>query len=62
MDSYTKEDLNVALRAITSLISKCEKAQEKLSKGTPQWSLLKNRIKALRISSSLIIKALEGIQ
>jgi hypothetical protein len=33
MDSFTKEDLNEALRAINSLISKCEKAQEKLSQG-----------------------------
>lgn len=59
MDDYTKEELEDALRAITSLISKCEKAQEKISQGTSQWTLLKNRIKALRISSSLIAKALE---
>lgn len=59
MNSFTKEDLNEALRAITSLISKCEKAQEKISQGTSQWTLLRNRIKALRISSSLITKALE---
>lgn len=59
MDSVTKEDLNEALRAINSLISKCEKAQVKLSQGTSQWTLLRNRIKALRISSSLITKALE---
>lgn len=59
MENYTKEELEEALRAITSLINKCEKAQEKLSQGTSQWTLLKNRIKALRISSSLINKALE---
>lgn len=59
MDNYTKKELEEALRAISSLISKCEKAQEKLAQGTSQWSLLKNRIKALHISSSLIKKALE---
>ena len=59
MDNYTKEELEEAIRAITSLISKCEKAQKKLSQGTSQWTLLKNRIKALRISCSLITKALE---
>jgi hypothetical protein len=59
MDNYSKEELEEALRAITSLISKCEKAQEKLTQGTSQWTLLKNRIKALRISSTLISKALE---
>ncbi len=60
MDYFSKEDLTEALRAITSLISKCEKAQEKLTQGTPQWTLLKNRIKALRISASLITNALQG--
>lgn len=56
---YTQEELKEALRAITSLISKCEKAQEKLRQGTSQWTLLRNRIKAFHISSSLITKALE---
>ncbi len=60
MDSFSKEDLTEALRAITSLISKCEKAQAKLTQGTPQCTLLKNRIKALRISASLITNALQG--
>ena len=59
MDNYTKEELEEALRAVSSLVNKCEKAQEKLSQGTSQWTLLKNRIKALRISSLLITKALE---
>lgn len=59
MDSFTKEELNEALRAVTSLISKCQKAQEKLPEGTSQQTLLKNRIKALKISSALITKALE---
>jgi len=58
MDNYTKEELEEALRAISSLISKCEKAQEKLTQGTSQWALLKNRIKALRLASTLITKAL----
>jgi hypothetical protein len=59
MDNYTKNELEEALRAISSLLSKCEKAQEKLSKGTSQWTLLKNRINALNISLLLITKALE---
>ena len=59
MDSYTNKDLSEALRAINSLISKCEKSQEKLAQGTSQCTLLNNRIKALRISSSLIEKALK---
>jgi hypothetical protein len=59
MEDFIQEELNEALRAITSLTSKCEKAQDKLIKGTSQRTLLQNRIKALRISSSLISKQLD---
>ncbi len=55
----TKEDLSEALRAITSMIHKCEKAQEKLRPGSSSHTLTKNRIKALYIATSLITKALE---
>ena len=57
---YTKEELNDALRAIASLINKCEKVQEKLREGTPQYSLTKNRLKAFRIASDLITGTLES--
>jgi len=61
MEDFTKEDLSEALRAITSLLGKCEKAQEKLRQGTSQWSLTKNRIKALRVSEALIRRALDEL-
>lgn len=54
MVDYSKADLEEAQRQITSLISKCEKVRLKLREGTPQSSLLANRIKAFYISSSLI--------
>ena len=57
-NEFTQEELQEALRAIDSLLSKCEKAQENLIPGKSQHSLMKNRIKALRISSELIAKAL----
>ena len=59
MEDFTDEDLVEALQAITSMISKCEKALEKLREGTPQYSLTRNRIKALRIAATLINIALE---
>lgn len=59
MDNYTKEDLEEALRAIDSTISKCEKVQPKLKQGTSQHTLLIRRIKALRIASALITRELE---
>lgn len=59
MGEYTKEDLEEALRAIVSTISKCEKVQPKLKQGTSQHTLLVRRIKALNIASALIRKELE---
>ena len=55
---YTKEELQEALRAIASTISKCEKVQPKLKEGTPQHTLLIRRIKALQIASALIQREL----
>jgi hypothetical protein len=54
MDKYTREELIDALRVVSSVISKCEKMQLKFAEGTSQHTLLKNRIKAMYISKSLI--------
>lgn len=58
MDEYAKEDLEEALRAIASTISKCENVQPKLKEGTAQHTLLIRRIKALHIASALIKREL----
>lgn len=44
--------------AIPKLIHKCEKAQESVTQGTSQWTLLDRRITALRIASTLITKSM----
>lgn len=54
MVNYTKEELEEALQIISSTIGRCEKIQPKFISGTSQHTLLKNRIKALHISQSLI--------
>ena len=59
MDKYTKEELIEALRPVSSIISKCEKAQQKFTEGTSHHTRFKNIIKAMYISQSLITKALE---
>ncbi len=59
MEDFTKEDLEAALRAISSLLHKCEKVQEHFAQGTSQYTLLKNRVNALRISEALITKSLK---
>lgn len=61
MGDFTKEELDEALRAIASTISKCEKVQPKLKEGTSQHTLPVRRIKALRIASSLIMQAREDL-
>lgn len=54
MIKYTREELEEALKLISSVISRCEKAQVKFNEGSAQHSLLKNRIKAMYISKALI--------
>lgn len=58
MNDYTKEELTEALRAVNSIISKCEKAQEKFPEGNSHHTLLRNRLKAMYISKSLIEDAI----
>lgn len=59
LDKYTKEELMEALRPVSSIISKCEKAQQKFAEGTSHHTRFKKMIKAMYISKSLITKALE---
>lgn len=54
MDSLTRDDLQEALRAFASMISRTAKAQAKFSPGTSQHTLQQNRLKALRIAEELI--------
>jgi hypothetical protein len=58
MDEFPKEELEEALRAITSTIAKCDKVLPKLRPGTSQHTLLVRRIKALNIASALIKREL----
>ena len=56
MDDYTTDELQEALRPIASLISKSEKAQQKLVPGTWQHTMLRDNLKALHIASALMNK------
>jgi hypothetical protein len=51
---WTADELREALRSLASMIGRSEKAQMKFSPGTSQYTLARNRIKALRIASELI--------
>jgi hypothetical protein len=54
MDKYTNEELIEALPPVTSIISKCEKAQLKFEEGTTHHTRLKKIINAMYISKELI--------
>lgn len=54
MIDYTAEELQEARRPLASLISKSEKAQQKLSPGTWQHTMLRDNLKALHIASALM--------
>lgn len=56
MIEIKKDELEKTISLLSSTIIKCEKMQPKFSEGTSQYSLLKNRIKALYISKELLIE------
>ena len=56
---YSRQELDDALRAVESIVSKCEKALPGQKEGSPQRTLLTRRIKAMRISAYLIEKERE---
>ncbi|MEA4894932.1 MAG: hypothetical protein VB064_06680 [Oscillospiraceae bacterium] len=51
---YSKEELENALNPVSSIISKCEKAQLKFTDNSSHYNRFKNIIKAMYISKSLI--------
>lgn len=59
MERYTRDEFSNALKVVSSTISKCEKIQPKFAEGTSQYTLLKNRIKAMYISKALITESRE---
>jgi uncharacterized protein YndB with AHSA1/START domain len=59
-DPFSKDQQQQALRALTSIIEKVEKAHAKCAPGTSQDTLLKNRLRALRVGEALITLELES--
>lgn len=54
MNHASQAELDSSLQLIVSTINRCEKMQNKFTEGMSQHTLLKNRIKALKISVILI--------
>ncbi len=51
---WTRDDLQEALQALASMIGKTETAKAHFSPGTSQHTLLRNRLKSLRLAQQLI--------
>ena len=66
MSDYTKEELQDAIKAISSSIRKIEKVWETLSQKQPipksQLTLASRNLNALRIAEALITRELEDTQ
>jgi hypothetical protein len=56
MSKFTTGELQEAIGPISSLISKSEKAQQKLKPGTWQHTMLQQNLRALHIASALMRK------
>jgi hypothetical protein len=52
--AFKPDDLQEALRAFASMISKAEKAQAQFAPGTSQHTLQRNRLKALRVAERMM--------
>ena len=58
VNNFANNDFEKALAPITSLISKSEKAQKKLSKKSWQYTMIGNNLKALEIALPMLKKKL----
>ncbi|RJE49079.1 hypothetical protein A7K50_07715 [Dehalobacter sp. MCB1] len=61
IDKYTKEELIKALHPVSSIISKCKKAQLKFEERTSHHTRFMKMIKAMYISKSLITDEISKI-
>lgn len=52
--NFSQEQIDHALNIVAASIANCERAQLKFAEGSSQYSLLRNRIAALKISEDLL--------
>jgi hypothetical protein len=53
-NNFTRDDLEEALRALASMISKTDKTKAKFTAGTSQHTLQRNRLEALQMAEARI--------
>ncbi|HET6351570.1 MAG TPA: hypothetical protein VFG89_05525, partial [Coriobacteriia bacterium] len=57
---FAPDDLRSALAALADMIERTEKSQGKFRPGTPQHSLQRNRLEALRRAEAAVSAELDG--
>jgi hypothetical protein len=62
MREYTREELEQAMTAIRSAVSKIEKIREKETLGTSQRTLIERRLNAFQIALELIEMKLQATE
>lgn len=55
--NFEQDELKVALESLASMIEKTEEAQTRFAAGTSQYTLLKNRLSALRMAETHVSDA-----
>jgi hypothetical protein len=60
MNKSTTDEFQEAIQPIASLISKSEKAQQKLTRGSWQHTMLQENLRALHIAFALMSKRTDG--
>lgn len=60
VDGLTPDDRDQALGAIESMARRTESAQSRFAAGTSQHTLLRNRLKALRVAEAVVRSATVG--
>jgi len=61
-NEHTQDELQEALRAISSMIGKVEKVSQKGTLGPSQRTLIARRLNALRIASELITTKIDEVK
>ena len=57
-EPFSSRELSEALRAINSMLAKCQKALPKLREGSPQRTLLVRRVRAFEVAVALLEREL----
>lgn len=62
MNDSSKAELEEGIKAMESLIHKCENAQKSITQGTSQWTTLSRRLRAFQLAHRILSEKLAEIK